>query len=651
MSSAQVQISQLPTAGTITGDELVPIVQNGLTVQTTTGAISASPSQTQTFLTLNQEPTLPNSRALSAGTGVTLTDGGAQAALQIGLSGAAASLNAAGTGIVAKTSSTAVAARSIASGTSGLSVADGDGVSGNPTISLTGQVLSLANASGAGLVALPNNGTVTPVTITGTASEITVANGTGASGDPTIGLADDPVLPGTEGVVVPSGTTAERPALATNGTLRYNEDTETFEGYANSSWGSITTGTGVTSVGLVMPAQFTVTNSPVTSTGDLTAEWATQTTNKVFAAPNGSTGAPTFRALANADLPDSGVTANTYGSTTAIPVITVNAKGVVTGVTTAAITGGLVYQGSWNASTNTPTLASGTGTNGYYYVVSVAGTTNLDGITDWQVGDWAIFNGAAWQKIDQTNLVSSVNGEVGAVVLDYADVGAPSATGTGASGTWAIDISGNAATATSATSATTATNVAGGAANKIVYNTASGTSSFIDAPVTTGHYLKWTGSAFAWDVAGTGTVTSVDVSGGTTGLTTSGGPVTSSGTITLAGTLATTNGGTGLTSFTAGDLPYYATGTALSKLGIGTTDYILTSSGTAPQYTNPASITVGSATSATTATNLAGGIASQIPYQTGAGATSFITNGTAGQVLISAGTGAPTWGDINGGTF
>lgn len=75
---ANVTITQLPTAGAITGSELVPIVQNGVTVQTTTGAIAASPSQTQTFLTLNQEPTLPNSRRLSGGTGVGLTDAGAQ---------------------------------------------------------------------------------------------------------------------------------------------------------------------------------------------------------------------------------------------------------------------------------------------------------------------------------------------------------------------------------------------------------------------------------------------------------------------------------------------------------------------------------------------------------------------------------------------
>ena len=70
---------------------------------------------------------------------------------------------------------------------------------------------------------------------------------------------------------------------------------------------------------------------------------------------------------------------------------------------------GLVYKGTWNANTNTPTLASGTGTTGEFYIVSVAGTTNLDGITDWQVGDWAIFVevGATdtWQKIDNTSAI------------------------------------------------------------------------------------------------------------------------------------------------------------------------------------------------------------------------------------------------------
>lgn len=87
-----------------------------------------------------------------------------------------------------------------------------------------------------------------------------------------------------------------------------------------------------------------------------------------------------------------------------------------------AITGGLDYQGTWNASTNTPTLTSSVGTTNYYYVVSVSGSTNLNGITDWVAGDWAIFNGSAWQKIDQTNLVVSVNGQTGAVTLTSTNI-------------------------------------------------------------------------------------------------------------------------------------------------------------------------------------------------------------------------------------
>ena len=86
--------------------------------------------------------------------------------------------------------------------------------------------------------------------------------------------------------------------------------------------------------------------------------------------------------------------------------------------------GGLSYQGTWNASTNTPTLTSSSGTNGYYYVVSTSGSTNLNGITDWVTGDWAMYNGTVWQKIDQTNLVTSVAGKTGAVTLTYTDVSA-----------------------------------------------------------------------------------------------------------------------------------------------------------------------------------------------------------------------------------
>jgi hypothetical protein len=88
----------------------------------------------------------------------------------------------------------------------------------------------------------------------------------------------------------------------------------------------------------------------------------------------------------------------------------------------AAVLGALSYQGTWNASTNTPTLTSSVGTKGYYYVVSVAGNTDLNGITDWLVGDWAVYNGTAWQKIDNTDAVTSVNGLTGAVTLTTTNI-------------------------------------------------------------------------------------------------------------------------------------------------------------------------------------------------------------------------------------
>lgn len=95
------------------------------------------------------------------------------------------------------------------------------------------------------------------------------------------------------------------------------------------------------------------------------------------------------------------------------------------------ITGSLTYQGTWNATTNTPTLASGVGTLGYYYYVSVAGTTNIDGITDWQVGDMLLFNGTAWQKVDNTDAVTSVAGMTGAVVLSLDNLTDVAITGVG----------------------------------------------------------------------------------------------------------------------------------------------------------------------------------------------------------------------------
>ena len=78
----------------------------------------------------------------------------------------------------------------------------------------------------------------------------------------------------------------------------------------------------------------------------------------------------------------------------------------------SAVTGVLKYKGTWDAAANSPALASAKGNVGEYYIVSKAGSTNLDGITDWAVGDWAVFSDQAtdaWQKIDNTQ-VGNVTG-------------------------------------------------------------------------------------------------------------------------------------------------------------------------------------------------------------------------------------------------
>lgn len=82
-----------------------------------------------------------------------------------------------------------------------------------------------------------------------------------------------------------------------------------------------------------------------------------------------------------------------------------------------------------------------------------------------------------------------------------------------------------------------------------------------------------------------GGVTSVGVSGGSTGLSFSGGPITGAGTLTLSGTLDETAGGTGFSSYIAGDMIYAVSGTVLARLGIGTSGSVLTSNGSMPSWT------------------------------------------------------------------
>jgi hypothetical protein len=380
--SAQVTILQLPAAGAITGTEAVPIVQNGVTVQTTTAALAGTPVQTYTYLTVTQTPQLSNSRYVGASNGLTTTDGGAQGLFNITTTGALSSLVASGTGIQVKTSSTAITGRSVAASGAGLSVTDGSGVAGNPTVALSGLPAALANLSGSGMLALVSSVGLSPRIITGTANQITLVNGDGQSGNPTISIADDAVMPGTGAMAVPTGTTGQQP-VGFNGQIRYNTTTARFVGFQGGNWYNFGQGDGtVTSVSgtsnqitvanasttpqisiannpqlpgqanVLVPAGATA-DRPVTPAngmlrysttfqlfeGYINGSWQTIAAGSgvtSIVTGTGLTGGP-ITSTGTISIANSGVTAGTYGSSSLVPVFTVNAQGQLTAAVDTAI--------------------------------------------------------------------------------------------------------------------------------------------------------------------------------------------------------------------------------------------------------------------------------------------------------------------------
>ena len=368
---ANIQITQLPNAGAITGTEAVPIVQNGVTVQTTTGAIAASPSQNQTFITLNQEPTLPNSRYLSSTTGIGLTDGGVQSYYRLALTGAVADINTISGGIVVKNSSNTLINREIATSGSGLSVSNADGTGGNPTLQLTGVAAAVAALSGTGMLAVVGGSTVASRQIVGTANQIAVTNGNG-SGNPTIAIADNAIFPGVEGVVMPNGTTAQQP-LGAAGQIRYNTDTQVFEGYAAGSWNPFSLAGGVStfsagSTGL----------TPSSSTGGVV------TLGGVLNVANGGTGANTLTGY----VKGSGTSAMTASST--IPNTDITGLGTMStqNASAVAITGGTASGVAVTSSTiNGTTIGASTAAAGTF--TSLATTTGTVSTTPTNATDIA----------------------------------------------------------------------------------------------------------------------------------------------------------------------------------------------------------------------------------------------------------------------
>jgi hypothetical protein len=768
---ANIQINQLPTAGAITGQELVPIQQNGVTVQTTTAAISASPSQTQTFLTVGLQTTLPNSRYFSTGAGLGITDGGAQGAYTIAFNGTAASLEASGTGFVVKTAADTITPRSIATSGNGISVTDGDGIAGNPTFQLTGLAQAIANASGTGLLALGSGTTLSPVTLTGTSNQIGVTGGDG-SATPTISLANNfiapgtagitlpngttaqrgattgqiryntdtarfegyyagswqtfgigdgavtsvsgttsqidvtnvgsiatvaiaanPTIPGTAGVVIPVGTTAQRTAAPTNGILRYNTTLAQFEAYTNGAWSVLSTGsTGVTSVATGVG----LLGGPITTAGTIdidTTVVATLTGTQTLTNKTISGASNTLSNIGNSSLTNSAITIGSNSVSLGSTLSTLNGVSISGSANTlSSIGNSSLTNSSLTLGTTTVSLgATATSLAGLSSVAVTGNPTTALELTTKQYVDNIVASGVSYHtpvRLESPNTAGNLSATYN---NGTAGVGA---TLTNAGTQVALTVDGVATVVNdrvliyNQTNAVengvyTVTDIGSGSTNWVLTRATDANSYGVGANaldegsaffVTSGN--TGAGETYVCNTSGTITfgttpitfaqISSVQVYTAGTGLTLTGTQFSLTTPVTAA------LGGTGQSSYTTGDLIYASGTTALSKLAAGTNGYLLTMNAGLPTWQpapatgvttfdagttglTPSTATSGAVTLAGILSLANGGtnasltaVAGAVPYST-ASAIALTAAGTAGQVLQSNGSSAPTWVTPAGG--
>ena len=262
--------------------------------------------------------------------------------------------------------------KGLVTGTASVAQADITGLLGAGSITNT----MLANTAVANLSGT-NTGDETTATIK-TKLSITTLSGSN-TGDQTITLTGDATGTGTGSFAV---------TLASSGVTAgtYNNAATTHTPFTVDSKGRVT---GTSAAVTITPAFSSITSKPTTLTG------------------YGITDA---------------VASSSLGVASGVATLGSDGK-LTTAQVPAALVGALQYQGIWDASTNTPTLVSSTGTKGQYYKVSVAGTTAIDGISTWKAGDLIVFNGTTWDGVDSLGSeVTSVFGRIGSVVLTQADV-------------------------------------------------------------------------------------------------------------------------------------------------------------------------------------------------------------------------------------
>ena len=259
---------------------------------------------------------------------------------------------------------------------------DGTNATGTWTISITGNANTVTDG------VYTSGSYANPTWITSLAASKltgTVATANGGTGLSTIGTADQ--LLG-----VNSGASAlEYKSLVAGANVTITPGAGTLTIASSNPGGT------VTSVGLSLPSDFSVTGSPVTGSGTLTAAWASQSANLVFASPNGSSGVPTFRAIVAADVPT--LNQNTTGTAANVTGVVAVANGG-SGQTTAQ-----AAMNTFAGATTSGQYLRGNGTNVVMAAIQAADVPTLNqnttGTAANVTGTVAIANGGTGETTRQ----------------------------------------------------------------------------------------------------------------------------------------------------------------------------------------------------------------------------------------------------------